>query len=415
MKVKLVVFRYAFVIVSLVIATRFYSSVFIPDLLFDVSELLLILFLFFFLFLSYNKKIESELFFNSHIKALMFFVLLSALPAYLFHKQGFLVSLLASRTVFLWLFYILLHKWGLDDKVLEKIVLTSGFFWAVIMIGQQITFPLVLFTQRPDDTAASLINIADQRGGLIRIFVQGTGLAYFAIFYYWRKVYENFSSKVLVLFLFTLAALFLSGSRQIVFGVLLIIGIDYLLLFNFKSRKSLQFALLILVGVAIVSPVAIEYISSLVTLSQDQDVTDTDYIRILEMNFFLFEYWPHWLCYFLGNGWEHMSLSAYGAEMTSYVVDRLEFYRSDVGLIGALNKFGLFYILTILFIYFKILIRPKKLYVQRYIKQFFVFLFLTSFTGGDYFERTDTLLLFIITFYIIDKRNEKHLSYNTDL
>lgn len=415
MKVKIVVFRYAFVALSLLVATRFYSNILVPHIFFDITELIILLFLFFFLFLSYRKKIETRLYFAPYVKALLFFVLLSAVPAYFFHKQGFLITLLASRTVFLWLFYVLLHKWELDDKVLEKIVLVLASFWTLIMIAQQFTFPLVLFTQRPDDTAASLVNIADQRGGLIRIFVQGTGLAYFAIFYYWRKVFENYSVKRLALFLGTLGALFLSGSRQIVFGVLLIIAIDYMLLFNFKSKKSIQFALLILVAGALVSPFVIEYITSLVTLSQEQDVTDTGYIRVLAMNFFLFEYWAHWLCFFLGNGWEHVSLSEYGAEMSSYVVDRLQFYRSDVGLIGALNKFGLFYVLTILLIYFKILIRPKKMFVERYIKQFFVFLLLTSFTGGDYFERTDSLLLLLIIFYIIDKRNEKRLDYNSDL
>lgn len=414
MKIKIRTFKYSYFVLLILVATKLYSSIFVPDVVFDFLELILLMILFFVFYLNWNKEYELKMRFSPHIKGLVFFVFLSSVPAYLFHDQGFLISLIASRTVFLWMLYFLLHKWDLHEVKMEKIIINIGLIWSVIMIVQQITFPLVLFTFYPDASEDSLINNSDTRGGLIRIFVSGTPFAYFTIFYYWRKIFDDFSIKKLCLFLLIFAGLFFSGSRQIVFGVLLILFIDFMLTFNFKSKKSLQFSLLIVITGIVASPFLFNYISSLVQLSESQDVTDTDYIRALEMYFFLFEYWGHWLCYFFGNGWEHASLSEYGKEMTTYVVDRLHFYRSDVGLIGALNKFGLFYVLVIFSIYFKILIKPKGIIVPRYIKQFFIFLFLISFTGGDYFERTDSLLLLLIIFYIIDKKNEKNIDYNTD-
>src|SRR5690606_31568872 len=109
--------------------------------------------------------------------------------------------------------------------------------------------------------------------------------------------------------------------------------------------------------------------SELIEITNDQ-LDNDDYIRFLSADYYLNEYWPHWSTKLLGNGRAH-GLSEYGEEMA--LLTDLGFHRSDVGIIGTYNEFGIFYIINIAMFYFFGLfakIREKK---DKYLKIFFLY------------------------------------------
>jgi len=82
-------------------------------------------------------------------------------------------------------------------------------------------------------------------------------------------------------------------------------------------------------------------------------------------------------------------------------------YRGDIGLIGALNKFGIVYVLVALLILLKVAFSRKKIIAPPYIRLLFIFFLLTSVTGVNYFETTENIPLFVFVLYITEKASEE--------
>lgn len=404
----------AFAVMITLISIRFYSFILIDDRIFDYIELLtlgIILFIYFLcLRIDYKKSI-----FGRYISAIIGLTLLSALPALVFHEQSLQLSFLASRTVIYWFMFFILYKFGADELRIENILVIFGFGWSMITTIQQVTFPIVYFNfpniyydfSSPD--MDSIMYLAEERGGIIRMLVMGIPFGYFLIFYSWMKINEAFSLKHLLVFAVTAIALFLTGSRQIIFSLLIIFFFDFFSRFSFLSLRKIFYLLVVMGALVIIYPIVDDFFITLIEVTKEQKVVSRDYIRVQEMSFFLFDYVPHWICYVFGNGWEH-SLSSYGRDLSGTI-----FFRSDVGLIGALNKFGALYVVIILLIFKKIIIPAQGFIVPHYIRLLFIFLAITSFTGANYFENTDNIMPFVFIFLILEKYNEKHRFTNADI
>jgi len=276
------------------------------------------------------------------------------------------------------------------------------------MVIQQITFPSVWFNSpnayfdySADTDIETVRKYAEERAGLIRIMVLGLPYGYFLVFYSWRKLNEYFKLNQFLIFILSIVALFLTGSRQIIFIVILIIIVDFISNIHYSRTKKILIPILLTGVIILVYPFINEYFSSLITVTREQKIISKEYIRMQEFNFYLSSYYPHWLCYIFGNGWEH-SLSFYGQEMINQIL-----YRGDIGLIGALNKFGIVYVLVALLILLKVAFSRKKIIAPPYIRLLFIFFLLTSVTGVNYFETTENIPLFVFVLYITEKASEE--------
>ncbi|AQG81398.1 hypothetical protein [Spirosoma montaniterrae] len=392
------------------VSVRLFSFSLIDDIYFDALEAAIVLVLIWYN-VSHPKRIRTPFVF--YVKAIIILSLLSAIPAFLFHDQNFALSLLTSRVIFFWLLYFALHKMNVDPYKLEKLLIIFGVAWSIIMVVQQFTYPTVLFDVYHGVTYEDgKERNVDIRGGIVRIWIAGVGFSYFLATYMWQKIYEKLSLSNIALFALVIAAILLMQSRQVIFGLILVFTADVFLNFKVASVKRIRFTTLFFGFALVFFAVAGDFILALIELSKEQGVTSGDYVRALEINYFLFEYWPHPLCYLLGNGWEH-DLSPYGKEIKEQLKWGLGLYRSDVGLIGAFNKFGLFYVVVVIMFYAKVLIPRKHLIIPRYIRLCFVLCALTAFTGANFFETPSYFVPFACLFYITDKANEYHLHHHT--
>jgi hypothetical protein len=384
--------------IFILITLRFYSFIYLSDEFYVILELLSELAIIFFLF-KYIKE-RGEYHFSFLINTVVIFTLLSAIPAYLFHNQTFIESILAYRSIIFLLFYYLLHKLNIDAVKLQSLLFKVGFMWCIIMISQQL-LSFTLFNQQQREVALlGADRVLEQRGGLTRIFVLGTEYGYIFLFLTWRRLYDRFSTLNLIYFTIAVAAIIFTATRQFIVGSLGIILFDFILSIKFNI-KTVRLIAIAVCSVLVVFYVAGDFLFSLIQLSKDQEVTSDDYIRSLEINFFLNSYWPNKLCYFLGNGWEYGS-SAYGNEMINTIQERYKYYRSDIGLIGALNKFGALYVVGVIAIYYK-MIFSKKLVIPRYIKLLFIMCVLTSISANNYFEISASYIALISCIYIAEQ------------
>jgi hypothetical protein len=394
------------------VGVRLFSFTLIDDIYFDFLEVVIVIMLIWYNVIV-NKKINTP--FTFYVKAIIALSLLSSIPAYFFHDQNFSLSLLTSRIIFFWLLYFTFHKMNISPKKMEKLLVVFGVLWSIIMIVQQFTYPYILFDVYHGVTYEDgMERNVDIRGGIIRVWIAGVGFSYFLASYMWQKIYEKLSFKNLFLFSIVLAAILLMQSRQVIFGLMLVFTADIILSFRINNFKTVRFTT-IFIGLAVIFfAVAGDFIFALIELSKEQKVTSSDYIRGLEIEFFLFKYWPDPLCYIIGNGWEH-DASPYGVEIKEKIKWGLGLYRSDIGMIGAFNKFGIIYIIVIIMFYIKVLIPKRYFIVPKYIRIFFVLCALTSFTGSNFFENPSYFLPFVCLLYIIDKTNEQYFYRNSHL
>ena len=393
--------KVALVTIFLFLVLRLFSFILIPDRVFDYIEIFLIFIIFVFILIAKGGKPHRE--FSAYVNGIIFLTLLSSVSAYLYHEQGFLPSLIASRIIFFWLFYYVLYKIDINKEDLIKILLFIGTIWALIMIYQQFS-PNVLFNLHATEVDDSGDLVFRVERGIKRIYLPGTEFGLFMLFYSWEKIYKKLNLLYFILFILALAGLFLTDSRQIIFCVLAILLFSFLFRFSFYDKKKVQFLFLFLVIAVVLFAISGDYLLNLISLTQEQKSSNS-FVRDTAIKFYLFEYYPSSLCYIIGNGWQNF-YSPYGHEVAKTLEDSLGYFRADIGLIGALNKFGAIYVIFVLRIYYQMIFKRKKLYIPAYVRELFIACFITSFTGENYFEVSYTFLVFVCMFYIIDKENK---------
>jgi len=139
----------------------------------------------------------------------------------------------------------------------------------------------------------------------------------------------------------------------------------------------------------------------LLDASDKQAAREEDDIRLRSIRFFLTEFPPHKLNYFIGNGLPHGS-SAYGLKEMYYKA-AFAYFLSDIGIIGAYTIFGAIFIVGVIFTMrkiFAIKIDPK----MNYIKYWAVVLLLDLPIGGP-FNRPDNIVVLVIALYLLDVSN----------
>ena len=194
-----------------------------------------------------------------------------------------------------------------------------------------------------------------------------------------------------------LVGLYYTGIRQIYGALLVCMAFPFIKETNKRFFRIFIGLIVIIVLSGNLFLLIDKLFGSMIDLTMSQ-LTE-DYIRIISGKFFLIDYYEHWLNYIFGNG-VHYFKSSYGKEI-EYYKEFYNYYKSDVGLIGALNEFGIIYILLLANIYIKIF-RTKLIQGYKFISTFFLFTLLISLTSYNYFSKTGTIPIFAILFYLVE-------------
>ncbi len=322
--------------------------------------------------------------FTFEIIIFLFAFNLAIVGAYTFHQQNPGLTFWAQRYSLFFFTYFFLHAIRFKVKELERIIFILGIVYIVFFLVQYALYPKILFNVR--------IQLSR---GTTRIFLQGgaiASLAYFMGLYYFTTTQKPLYGIVSILFFITLI---LQGTRQNI----LLIGFATIVFILVNKRVKSKFSIMLLLALLAI-PVFYffqDIFMNLIAVSEKQSAQQDDDIRIKAVKFFMIDFFPSPFAYLIGNGESHMA-SNYGMEVFKYkMVNGL--YQSDIGILGDVSKYGVFFILGVVLIYLKVF----KLKLTRfvYIKYFFLVSFLRMFLGSD-FGGAESIVVLSTMLYMID-------------
>ena len=380
--------------IAALIGMRFWSFQSVADNVYEYLEMAVTLSLLVIVLLNYKILLQKESVFKSNVILFIFIPLVSCAGALLFHSQSVLLSLLVQKINLFWLLYFVLHIYNIPARSVVNLMIFIGLVWVAITVVQQFTYPDYYFYSRSEAEGKNIL-----RAGIYRFMVWGHHYGLFVTFYFFYKYLNTKKLYNLVLVLAGLTGFYYFGTRQFIFGVIACIVIAAL---RQKGIVKL-YSILLIVAVSIL---LIYFENALfggyIKLTNDQ-LASNDEIRYLSLNYWLFEYWPHWLAVFLGNGLENFK-SAYGQEILK-LMENNGLYRTDVGIIGTFNTYGIFYAINIILVNIK---GCKNIFYTKnteYLKLFFWFNLMVLVLNVPYASR-QAIPFFCFIFYLIDKAYE---------
>lgn len=327
----------------------------------NIFSLLLIAF-----YLVFGRKLPST-YSQPFLWGLLLVPVLSFLPCYLENGQGPVDSFRAYLSTFLVLIYFVLHASKVKEKDLVRAITAIALLRILILVVQQFTYPDYLFSFRPEGMdARGYMQGIEVRSGIYRFYIEDTYLSMFLVFYYLQKLLSKFTPASLIFFLVGLFGVYLDQSRQFMVSTLVAVIVPFV----FTRKKRARWIIFSLISALAVFAIFFgpQLFEELIEMSAD-DVSDSDNIRLLSYATFLFQYWGGPLSVIFGNG-PAWGGSAYGAEL-QYMMEYMRLYRADVGIVGAMNVYGIASVLFLIYFYISFVFKNwKKL--ETHLKMYYV-------------------------------------------
>lgn len=337
-----------------------------------------------------NKKIGGI--FKNNIFLFIALPFISSIGAFLYHDQSFWLSFYTLRYTFLWLLYYVLHIYNIPIKKILNILVIIGIGWAFLNIIQQLTYPYYWFSSREDTYETSIF-----RAGVYRFMPYRHHYGYFILLFFFNRFLKFGNIKFLYFTLFALCGFYFFGTRQ--FLAVAILSIGFMILFHKSGRQSLalfSFFLFVSIGIYFQDQIFGKFIQ----LSKEE--INEDNIRLFSLDFYLNQYWPkEWFARVIGNGKNHLEIGKYAKEIL-YYNQELKLYRSDVGIIGTYNIYGLLYVVNILWYNIKGLNNKYYLSNNKYIQLVFISsLLLLPLTV--YYDHSSAIPFYCLITYLVEK------------
>lgn len=392
--------KFAFVCIVALLSIRLWSFHGIPDKFFDALEVAILLPLFYIVLFEYRKTRNQQTAFTNQVILFILVPLISCFAAGFFHDQSIGLSLLILRTNFYWLLYFVLHAFNIPAKKIIHLMIAIGCIWVLLTVVQQYTYPHYYFFTRDESNPDGEFS----RAGVFRYMLNHHQYGLFVVLFFYYRFITRKALIDLIIVLIGLVGFYYFGTRQFALAALICMAIASLMQ-NGVTRLYATLSILVLIIVFLNFKEVL--FSDYIEMTQSQ-LEDDDDIRILAGQFYLFKYWPHWTTYFIGNGFEHFN-SPYGKEIINHN-EVYRFFRSDVGIIGAFNTFGIFYALNIIWLNVKGLKRKFYSKETKYLKLIFINSLLLL-PLSEYYSVPGIGVPFIcFILYLVDKSYEQKLS-----
>jgi hypothetical protein len=348
-----------------------------------------ILVLFFYVInLVYNNSKDYRKEFGLPVVLLLLSLFTSSIAADYFHNQGVIMTLTSEFDLYLFLFYFLLHKIKPRLENILNMIIVLGLIYCVIYIMQYAIYPKVILS----------CSILKDRG-TVRIFMPGVGFMISAYYILLSKFIDSLKIRYVVQIIPIMIIFFLLGTRQ----VLGIVGLMTLLMVLFSNKVQTKFVVIFLIALCIIPIFFIfqDIINNMFAVTVKQSANSQSNIRVKAAEFFLFKFNHNPLWMIFGNGIP-AGHSGYGI-----AIERLAkstgLYLNDIGLIGDFFRYGILYVVVMLFIFIKMAV--TKLHSQfSFIKYNAITDILSLFTGAGMQSQFIIILCFSMYINDVDKK-----------
>jgi len=386
--------RKVVLIMIILFSLKFYSLIFIPEVVIKVSDWIGIAMIaaFTILFMFYNREPLMKQHFSLPIFMILFSVVLSMFGAYVFQDQSFMATAYGQRVIYFYFIYFMLHYLRVPGDFIVRTILTFALVYMGLFLLQYVLYPRLITTSKV---------FMDR--GTVRIFLSGAGYLVISYFIWLFLVFKNFKLKYVILLLLTLGIFVILGTRQIIASVLLLT-----ILFMLQSRvvKS-KFFFFFMIGLAIIPIYFLfqDVIFAMFDVTRNQARNLEGNARIEAARYFMTEFMSGKWAYITGNG--ATGRSQYGLRIAR-IAEQYGYYQSDIGLIGEFSKYGIIYVGGVILILIRAL-RAKLPEGLMFIKYNFMGIILTLVTAAGAFGTSGTnilinsMLLYLIDLYLHDE------------
>lgn len=375
-------------IAVILMSVAFFRISMLGESLFKLIEFasLGIIIAFFVIHIIYDQQIRFDKEFKHPIIFIFFGVVLSMFMAFWGHGQGVTTTAIAQRSMYFYLFYFFLHFMRIKFEDLEKIVFMFGLLYAALFILQYFAYPNELFD----------IRISVERG-TIRIFLPGLSFMTLSYFLSLNKILNHHKYHHLTFIVLFLIVYVLFGTRQILGTILLVTILN--IIFSGTVQSKVTLTILAIFAFFPIFLIFQDIFLQMLNLSQQQAGNFSDDVRIRAATYFLTTFFPNDFSYITGNG-AHSLDSSFGVYVEG-LKETKGFYQSDIGLIGDYTKYGIFFVLGVLWILFNVFTKRYNKDAA-FVKFFYVTLLITLPTSGQEFTAPSSIIPNLIGLYLID-------------
>lgn len=330
-----------------------------------------------FIFLKRNNFAQDRYFlFNNEIISLYFFLFISTLSSWYYHDQFPFLTALAMRFFAFFLLYYILVIANISKDIIIRFIITFACIYMVIFSLQLLIFPTAI---------VPLGNTTEFDRGFLRLRLEGVGFVTLAGFYFLNKYLVERNLLPLVAYFVCFIFVFILGFRTLmltyIFSSLLLI-----VLVNKKFTNVLYMTIPIFFLLILVFQIDFfsDFINESIYTTVDQFNDGENYIRFLTFDFLFKNVNENWITIILGNGQPFVGTS-YGNYVGIYGAKVMGFIAADLGLLGFVFNYGLITCFIFLYIFIKG-IRTKIEVDSFYIKAFFIYLIISSFTTAEIYR-----------------------------
>lgn len=310
-------------------------------------------------------------------------IILSMIPASVFHNQPVFQSMVTYRSQMLWLSLPVV----LRLKPSHADIFISSLIFTVMM-----SFVLVVHAVVP-----SLFMTAQESGVPVNaeFIVSGFAVGSVPLVISIEKLSKAFNIQSLAVVLFCFVFFYFVQNRTSIIAISVVSAVMVM-----SSRSRYKYVLIVTLAVlaGLFVSRTIETWTELMneTIS---DLGDSEYNRNKSLLYFFSPFAnPSWVTYILGNGFLSAHSSTLMADMMKEGI-----YNSDVGFVGFWNQFGTLPIIGFFILVFKGFWGKNASLIT---KGCSVFILLTSMTIG-YYANTSALVAFIFLYYLIEEDKRK--------
>lgn len=321
-------------------------------------------------------------------------IVLSMLSCYINRNQSIIESIKAMPNYFGLLFYFFLKWKKVTLPVLQNSLLKLIVVFNILYIAQ---FYLI-------DYGINFLNIDDwmlsdaTEGNRIR--VMSSGLYSIGMFYGIVQWYITHKNKYLFFFVFGVFIMLLAGYRQFIFSLLLT-----LLFMLYKIDKGIKMKhigillCLTLIGFILIHIPAIG--QKIAGMAERNDMgaslDNSDYIRVIQWNFFNDNYFQNDWEHFFGSGLPFTE-SSFGKYFKTLTDSGLQYV--DWGIIGVSWMLGITTAVGYVWLALKVIFRKVPTQYM-YVSLWYIFLLISSITNWEFF-RNGNFLVHAIALYIVE-------------
>ena len=318
-------------------------------------------------------------------------ICLSFITSYIFEKQSFFSSILATRMFLgLLLFYFVLHYLKVTENTIIMVLTYLSFVYIGVVIFQQIS-DVQYFGMRTGNFI---------RMGLKRYFVLGDRLCIIPMCYFIDSWIKKRKTKFFIISLVLLLGLLITTERMLMFSAISTFFIATVCL-TFKSKKNIITYLvpIALVGGWVYSVLPLSKLEcNLVekTINQFEENKSEDDIRLVAINYYLNEFNDSQAKLLFGTG-----IPGGGSEYETNINAIEEYnglYRIDIGIFGDISTHGL---ITVIFLLFLMIILLWSSILPQYLK-FTIIFFILSWALNSSIDTTYRFVLWPIIIYLFD-------------